>query len=135
MTQCLFCTSFNYNQQVFDQQKYGSNDQIMMINDQQKCNAEMIVIIKGEPIIALIDSGAAPNVISEKLVRKLEISYYRKTKTYGTAQTDGTIEIVGQIPQLEIQIGEKIFKIRSIEIGKDLERLMIIGRASGNFLP
>ena len=50
MMQCLFCTSFNYNQQSFDHQEYGSTDQIMMINDQQKCNAEMIVIIKGEPI-------------------------------------------------------------------------------------
>ena len=54
----------------------------MMIRDPQKCNAEIIVIIKGEPIIALIDSDAAPNVISGKLVQKLGISYIKKSRNY-----------------------------------------------------
>jgi len=129
ITQCLFCRPISSNKnQLNGHQNYKPADQIMMIRDPQKCNAEIIVIIKGEPIIALIDSGAAPNVISGKLVQKLGISYIKKSRNYGTAQTNGTIEIIGQIPQLDVQLGEKIFNIGPIEIGKNLERLMIIGR-------
>jgi hypothetical protein len=54
--QCLFCrSSFDKNQQIFDQQRYKSTDQILMVNDLQECNAEMIAIIKGEPIEILLE--------------------------------------------------------------------------------
>ena len=124
-------SSFDNDHQIYEtaDQNQQADQQVMAINDRhEECTGEITVIIRHEPIIALVDTGAGPTVIAQRIVKQLGIPYQKNQKEYGTAEMNGSLKIMGKIPEINMQIGEVLLQIENIDVAENLERNIIIGR-------
>ena len=82
-------------------------------------------MIKGEPLKAIIDTGASVSVISNKLRKELEIPVERKSKEVLVAANGEKIIVIGETT-IEIEIEEWIIFIE-VRIVESRDDILIIG--------
>jgi len=82
-------------------------------------------MIKGEPLKAIIDTGASVSVISNKLRKELEIPVERKSKEVLVAANGEKIVVIEETT-IEIEIGERMMFIE-VRVVESRDDILIIG--------
>jgi hypothetical protein len=109
-------------------------------NDSRKTSsAKCYVRIKGNPVIAILDSGAAVSIITNKLMHKLRLEPDSPSKTIVITANGNRVRALGQITKAQICIQDLIIPIK-LQVIESQEETLLLGidwfqktRAKWNF--
>ena len=107
--------------------KTAETNYLQSEEDKRKTTAaKCYVRIKGNPVVAILDSGAAVSIITRKLMDKLKLSPDAPSKTI-VVTANGTRErAIGQISDLKIFIQDMIVLIK-LQVIESREETLLLG--------